>query len=102
MSREGTQGMDRTGTGHTGHAQGHSGVQAGLVQGVGAPSWQLPPVLRQDVMARLAHSPPVPLLCPGLSSGLPSPQGSTLGHTPTLTVWGNRDQEETHEASALA
>lgn len=79
----------------TGHAQGHSGVQAGLVQRAGAPSWWLPPLRQQDGMARLAHSLPTPLLC------LASPQGSALAHTPTLTLWGNRDQGETRVASAL-
>lgn len=102
-SRQGTEGMqgsEGTGTGHTGTHRairtrtGHSGVQAGLMQGAGAPSWQLPPLLQQDGMARLAPSPR-DCSVPGLSSGLPPPQGSTLGHTPTLTVWGNKDQGET-------
>lgn len=87
-SRQGTEGMqgsDGTGTGHRGTHRairtctGHSGVQAGLMQGAGAPSWQLPPLLQQDGMARLAPSPR-DCSVPGLSSGLPPPQGSTLGH----------------------
>lgn len=52
----------RDGTGHTGHAQGDSGVQAGLVQAAGAPSWYLSPLLQRDGTGRLTHSPTAPLL----------------------------------------